>query len=362
MKNSFRIELLPALHGDSLWIEYGKSTAPSRIVIDGGPIGAYAALDARVGKLKPGDREIELLVITHIDADHIEGAVRLIAAHRADLSFREVWFNGWRHLETKPGLLGAVQGEFLSALISRYVGEPRWNCSAPFAGGPLVVATDTPPVATLAGGMRLTLLSPTPKKLEKLQKQWKKDVAKAGFAPGDLDKALERLKEQTRLVPKGLLGGSYQEGKPGKIDNSVANGSSIAFLAEYADKRCLCLGDAHPDALIESLGKLGATKAKPLAVDAIKLPHHGSASNYSPALYDLVSCRRFLVSSNGDQFNHPDAAVIDALIARGIPKLELHFNYLTDTTRPWSNKKDQTKRRFKALYPKAEAGGITVTL
>ncbi len=362
MKNSFRIELLPARHGDSLWIEYGDSAAPSRILIDGGPIGAYPALDQRVAQLKPGDREIELLVITHVDGDHIEGAVRLVAAHRNDLSFREVWFNGWRHLETKPGLLGAVQGEFLSALIAKYIGEPRWNCSPPFAGGPLVVATDTPPVATLAGGMRLTLLSPTPKKLEKLQKQWKKEVAKAGFAPGDLEKALERLKEANRLVPKGLLGGGYQEIKPGKVDNSVANGSSIAFVAEYAGKRCLCLGDAHPDALIESLGKLGATKAKPLAVDAIKLPHHGSASNYSPDLYDLVSCRRFLVSTNGDQFNHPDREVIDALIARGIPKLELHFNHLTGTTKPWSDKRDQTKRRFKAFYPKTAAGGITVSL
>ena len=45
------------------------------------------------------------------------------------------------------------------------------------------------------------------------------------------------------------------------------------------------------------------------------------------------------------------------LMAEAIPA-----NYLTDTTRPWSDKKDQTKRRFKAFYPKTEAGGIAVAL
>ena len=160
----FRIELLPALHGDCIWIEYGDPTAPTRILIDGGPIGAYKALDTRVAKLKPGDREIELLAITHVDGDHIEGAVRLIADKSSILSFREVWFNGWRHFEEVRGLLGPVQGEFLSALIARFIGDKRWNAAKPFSGGPLIVGEGALPVATLEGGMKLTLLSPTPEK------------------------------------------------------------------------------------------------------------------------------------------------------------------------------------------------------
>ena len=36
----FQIELMPALHGDSILLQYGSLGAPRRILIDGGPIGA----------------------------------------------------------------------------------------------------------------------------------------------------------------------------------------------------------------------------------------------------------------------------------------------------------------------------------
>lgn len=360
----FRIEMLPALHGDCLWIEYGDTEAPNRILIDGGPIGAYKTLNARVDKLRPGDREIELLVITHVDGDHIEGAVRLIADRANTLSFREVWFNGWRHLEKVPGMLGPVQGEFVSALIEKFIGDKRWNASEPFAEGPLVVANDgAPPVARLEGGMQLTLLSPTPEKLEKLRKAWMSDVQKKGFEPGDLDAALKLLRTQHRLVPKGLLGGSYQIGDERiPLDSAVANGSSLAMLAEFGGKRCLLLGDAHPDAIIQSLKRLGASKEHPMHLDAIKVSHHGSRGNTTPELLELVACKRFLISTSGAVFNHPDQETINTIINNAGPSVELVFNYLTDTTRPWSNIDDQKRRVYSIVYPEAEGEGVLVVL
>jgi hypothetical protein len=360
----FHIELLPALHGDCIWIEYGDSDTPTRILIDGGPVGAYKALDARVEKLEPGDREIELLTITHVDADHIEGAVRLIADRANTLSFREVWFNGWRHLEKVPGMLGPVQGEFVSALIQKFIGDNHWNTSLPFNGGPLIVANDgVPPVAQLEGGMQLTLLSPTPRKLEKLRKAWMSDVQKKGFDPGDLDAALELLHGQRRLIPKGLLGGSYQLGNELiPFDSAVANGSSLAMLAEFGGKRCLLLGDAHPDTIIQSLKQLGASKKHPMQLDAIKVSHHGSRGNTIPELLELVACKRFLISTNGDIFGHPDHETIDMIISKAGPGVELVFNYLSETTKPWSDKNDQEQRCFCAVYPRLEGEIVFVDL
>ena len=69
----FRIEMLPAAHGDCLWIEYGSGARVHRILIDGGPAHAYPALRERILHLPADARRFELLVITHIDADHIEG-------------------------------------------------------------------------------------------------------------------------------------------------------------------------------------------------------------------------------------------------------------------------------------------------
>lgn len=37
----FRIEMLPAAHGDALWIEYGAGGTIHRLLVDGGTPGAY---------------------------------------------------------------------------------------------------------------------------------------------------------------------------------------------------------------------------------------------------------------------------------------------------------------------------------
>lgn len=373
LDKQFCIELLPALHGDCIWIEYGNRSNPNRILIDGGPIGAYEALDARINKLRPGNRKIELTIITHVDADHIEGVIRLIAEKYNSLDFHKIWFNGWKHLETVPGMLGPVQGEFVSALISKCIGDGNWNTSDvfngktdPFKGKTLVVANDgLPPVANLEGGMQLTLLSPTPEKLEKLRNKWITEVNEKGIEPGDLDEALEQLREQHRLVPKGLLGGSFQLGDERiKLDDKEANGSSLAMLAEYGGKSCLFLGDSHPDAIVQSLKKLGASKVLPMKVDAIKVSHHGSRGNTTPELLDLVSCKRFLISTNGSHFKnpHPHHETIDMIISKAGPGVELVFNYFCETTKPWSKKSDQDNPNFISVYPKSEGESIIVSL
>ena len=43
----FRIEMLPALHGDCLLVEYGTPQRTRRLLIDGGPIGAFVDLPHR---------------------------------------------------------------------------------------------------------------------------------------------------------------------------------------------------------------------------------------------------------------------------------------------------------------------------
>ena len=59
-KTFFRIRMLPALHGDCLWIEYGTGKRTRRVLIDGGPIGAWSALESQLKSLPAGDRRIEL--------------------------------------------------------------------------------------------------------------------------------------------------------------------------------------------------------------------------------------------------------------------------------------------------------------
>ena len=115
----FRIEMLPAGHGDSLLVSYGEPDSPHYMLIDGGPYYAYRnrrfverkTLSARVKRLVDVGGRLELLVITHVDADHIEAPVRLLGSRPAGLDIQDVWFNAWKHLAPSPeDLLGPVQG------------------------------------------------------------------------------------------------------------------------------------------------------------------------------------------------------------------------------------------------------------
>ena len=166
----FRIEMLPAKHGDALLVEYG-SDRTRRLLIDGGPLPAYPEVEARLNALPPGDQAVELLVITHVDTDHIEGVIRLLALPEAKWPIvpREIWFNGWRHIEETRDL-GGREGDLISALIRRRAGD-RWNTR--FGGNAVRCEALPGDKVALDGGMTLTMLSPDADALAELLKDRK---------------------------------------------------------------------------------------------------------------------------------------------------------------------------------------------
>src|SRR5688572_879894 len=83
----FIFEALPAHKGDCLLLHYGTKSTPKVVVIDGGPADVYRpSLQPALAKLKSerglGDGQplpIELMVVSHIDDDHIVGILELTA-------------------------------------------------------------------------------------------------------------------------------------------------------------------------------------------------------------------------------------------------------------------------------------------
>jgi len=359
------LEMLPAAHGDCLWLEYGDANNKQRILIDGGPASCYETLRWRILALPVEQRNFELLVITHVDADHIEGIIKLLQDEDLQCSFDDIWFNDWKQIDNLPEQdeippnLGPVQGEFLGALIES-LDDQAWN--KPFDGKAIFVAEGDVelPKVTLAGGLKLTVLSPTRGTLESLRIHWDEAVKDAGFNPGDRVQALVQLKAQKRLGPprEDLLGDEQQLSK---LDKSANNGSSIALLAEFDDKRLLLSGDAFAPELRQSLERwMDENNQDKVKLDAFKLPHHGSTNNITPQLLEILSCKRYLISTSGARFNHPDAEAIDLILenhnARGKPRL--YFNYNTDDTNPWADENDQATRKYVAHYPSGSSLGL----
>lgn len=366
-KTFSRIEMLPALHGDCLYVEYGTAARPRRLLIDGGPIGSYEALEKRIDAMPAGDRRFELVVMTHVDTDHVEGLVRLFANKPSPVNVQDVWFNGWVHLEENHGLLGGKQGEFLSALLVRRLRKDQWNGA--FGGKTVVVRDEGPlPKLLLEGGLKLTLLSPTPATLDRMRKAWKADLG-PGVTPGDLESAWQRLSKRKAYLPgQGLLGTTPELDalleKQIKVDQAVANGSAIAFLAELGRKSCLFLADAHHEVITASIKRLLKERRRTrLKVSAVKVAHHGSAGNISDELLSLIDSPRFLFSTNGAIFGHPDSEAVQRVIARSIHQPPtLYFNYLSDTTRPWQDADLQKGLNYRAEFNPTGEAPFTVEL
>lgn len=389
----FRIEMLPAAHGDSLWISYGDAGATRNILIDGGMRYTYDNLRRRILSLPQGHRRLELLVITHVDADHIEGCIRLLQDDVLGLEIGEIWFNGQPQLDKLPDptndQLGPEQGEFLGALIRQYehaCGRPVWNTS--FGGEAVMVPDDGDLPCRDFGGLKLTVVSPGLNQLYTLKDEWDAVIEEAGFEPGDIDEALRRLHDRNDLAPPDVLGGTeepleseFDEASFSRVfddvlgeseaafgsDSSPANGSSIAVIAEWDGKRYLLSGDAYAPVMAASLERWlaeqgnGSTAGK-IDLELFKLPHHGSVANISAELLALVKCRRYLFSTSGKIFGHPHDRTIELVLdnhqARGKPKL--YFNYRTGRTERWADAADQRARRYEAYFPtgmSVEVGG-----
>ncbi|GIJ74338.1 hypothetical protein Voc01_092550 [Virgisporangium ochraceum] len=272
--------------------------------------------------------------MTHIDGDHVEGVARLLQDRRAlRLGIGDIWFNGYRHLSAVPSDgLGPEQGEYVTALIDR--DRLSWNAGVSPPGGPVAVpAGGSVPVVDLPGGPKLTLLSPGPEQLTALRRTWRGALRRAGMEPGDTAEALRRLGERRDL--RGLGGDAL--GGDG-LDHSEANGSSIAFLLEHAGSSLLLTGDGHGSVLASGLRRLLAERGLArLPVDAVKTPHHGSAANVTDDFLALVDSPRFLFSTNGAVYGHPDRAAVQRVLRSRTGPVELVFNYRSATTQTWAD-------------------------
>ena len=230
--------------------------------------------------------------MTHIDSDHIDGIVRLLQdAERLACRFERIWFNGPAQLNQVPDEitdeLGATQGEYLSLLIDateEREGRSLWNRDFPGEFVALDRRQPELPVIELPGNLVLTLLSPDHQRLVELRDSWDQELERLEIASGDERTLRRMLEDSKRLRPLGdVLGDDEADdfepidqaaplpdelgGDEMKLgsDDSPANGSSIALLAEHDGKRFLFAGDAWPSVLERSIATLvGQGKRLPL--------------------------------------------------------------------------------------------------
>lgn len=335
----FTLDAVQAKYGDALILRHGKPGSPGLIVIDGGPPGVYGterapgplrrklmALKEELSPAKP--LPIQLLMVSHIDADHIAGVLELTSelvscdkdGNPLPYHIQGLWHNSFSDLleDAADELFRTVEGKVKSvaadqapatkglpkheAAVVASVPQGRQlrvdakalsipvNATKPLKG--LVAAPDSGALKMNMGdGLTFTVLGPKVGQLENLRKTWKAQI-KALKDAGKLD--------ESHAAAFG-------------DDKSVYNLSSIIVLAESGGKTMLLTGDAHCDHILGGLVSCGKIKAgEPLHVDLLKLPHHGSMRNITQAFFEQITADHYVISANGRDDN-PDLATIEAL-------------------------------------------------
>lgn len=382
----FAVEMLPAGHGDALVIEWGPRGKTKQLLVDAGTFHSWP--DVRQRLQKRWRDKYEAFVITHVDEDHIGGAIALLDDRDLRSRISKIWFNGYIHCDApraeregteETSVLGPVMGEQLTTRI--HDGAAKWNpgfewgpeCAhlADRAGGPIMVPDEGDlMVVDLDADTRLTVISPTGPKLERIAKTWKTVVVNAGLEPGaggpghnkaprPHDKNVNRrFRSLNRRKLKDLASRKQSDG-------SAANGSSIGFIVEHNGKRLLMAGDAHSSVLSSGLKRYGELVGEEVpTIDLVKLSHHGSGANLSSRVLEAMDARRFMISSNSDNFGHPDdSAIAKAILAaedRQAKPAVFFCNYRSDRTLWWHQRSDGINAEFK--LPKQGAAGLRVAV
>ncbi len=159
-----------------------------------------------------------------------------------------------------------------------------WNVVA--AGGAIQGSEDAPQTCEI-GPVRLTVLGPPLKALERLQPQWLEECYTAGILPGQ---------DAANDPPAAVMAFAGEVPEPFDLDallavgfdddRALANASSISVLLEYDGVAVLLPGDSPAGLLQQALTELRQRRltdhlgALP-PIRALKMPHHGSGANVS---------------------------------------------------------------------------------
>lgn len=346
------IEALPAGYGDCLLVTCPVPGGVWRLLMDTGPDETWPTLRDRLAQLPlvDGHRHIDLAVITHIDHDHIGASGTLFGDDTLSLTYGDVWFNDRHHLER-----GVAEGKALATLLGPRNRNLPWNEA--FNGGAVSTLRDggfveLPRVEDIP---RLTLLSPTPKRLARLAAVWDAELDALRHRRSNSTPEIDRSDEFPNLE-------ALAAGKPSK-DRSIPNGSSIALLIEHRGASALLASDAFPTVLGSALINLAAHRKVPLPIrlDAFKLSHHGSRANLMTELLGTVTAANYIISTDNARFGHPNDETLARIILHGGEAPALWFNYPTGRNLRWADKGLQRQYGFAANFPE-EGAGITVAL
>lgn len=335
-----KLKVLSVFYGDAFVLEVMRGDDSFVIVIDGGPKKAFPFLKKELNELP----KIDMLVLTHSDADHIGGILSYIRDEEERCSKIDKFWLNTPHLVRIPESGLAISYRDAITLFERMVEiESKAGHQLEWRERIVRGCEYTDPKELV----HIKVLAPTD------------DVLNAN------EECLKK-KEKDYLEKKGLMmplstsespeNGNDEDDGESPLDTpledlvekeyrgvNIVNRSSIVMLIETWDgSKLLMGGDSDVASIVEGIKSLKDSdgnlieysEEKPLEVDLFKIPHHGSRENISNGLLGMVKTTKYLISTNGGSSKkerHPGRETIAKILLHPRrnkkEKIEIILNY-----------------------------------
>ena len=355
-RGSLRVEVLPARHGQSVFLEAATADGTWRMLFDGGPRGARAPV-GRVNSLPPDDRRLDLVVVSHDEEAAIGGILGLLEL--PDVEIGTIWFN-------PPGESGPPRQNarrLVEMIESRNL---RWN----YGRGSLVTEADRPTIFE-DGGATIRVLAPHDDDLRGPSFFDNPDLAATEAALAEEAALAVESEPRLRQEAPDLLGIDIDVDVDVEAlamtrtaeDRADANRRSIALLVQHDGLTCLLPGDLTPDLLERAVRREARRRGEErLRIDAMVAPHRGSRQSVTRSLVSAIASPNWIFTPDGSRFGHPHPEAVARVIISAQMPTTLHFAYRTPQTERWDDAALKARYRYETRYPSGPDGGISLVL
>ncbi|MBU1821548.1 MAG: MBL fold metallo-hydrolase, partial [Bacteroidetes bacterium] len=186
------VKVLPALSGDALLLSWvGSSGQNCNLLMDGGVTKTYTlSLKHEIQTLIKKGEYINLLILSHIDSDHIGGILRLVNEIQEnrlpDQLIARCWFNSARVISRYFNDLDWPGKDLILPHIDNRISIRQGNTFENFLTRLNIPTNSLPVLASQqyeVDGLVIDILSPDETGLRKLSKNWPADIITPGHVP-----------------------------------------------------------------------------------------------------------------------------------------------------------------------------------
>lgn len=352
-----KIHILPAKAGDCFLIEFNNNEC---ILIDTGfKETYYKYLKPLLIELNRIGKKITLLVITHIDKDHIGGARKFLEENGdfynpSIIKIENIWFNGFKNLVFHKNLADIINQKQLNKMRiikannrMNYFDEIDSNVSANDLKSFEIICNELKypvnrqfPKNTVmqlenieVGSASIDVISPNKLKIKRYTEYLEKQLEILFGKDYEINKSEEfmsfletlLLNDEECIQTTETISGQIEKDiidwlkiNHKKHTYSIVNDVSIGILIKFNDKKMIFTGDLYFEKK--------DNKGRILMVDVLKVPHHGSYWNNCEIMENIIA-NNYIISTDGKKYGHPDKNILANIIINNKQKKKIIFNY-----------------------------------